>query len=180
MLHVLPSGTYGLRPAVNRSNTRTRCAPLCVYWWSCVLWCRPYSVHPAPRPPQPHPALVAILSTSLRRNYITKWLPPPHPVYSRWCYRRRIHRPRSFPKPLRPVTAYHREREFSKKSRDWCFGALKYLALRRGRPLFRFFARRYSRRLSSTDEQYPANFGLVWKIVNCSCNNFEIFSRWKC
>jgi len=24
MLHVLPAGTYGLRPAVNRSNTRTR------------------------------------------------------------------------------------------------------------------------------------------------------------
>lgn len=23
MLHVLPAGTYGLRPAVNRSNTRT-------------------------------------------------------------------------------------------------------------------------------------------------------------
>ena len=28
MLHVLPAGTYGLRPAVNRSNTRTWCATL--------------------------------------------------------------------------------------------------------------------------------------------------------
>ena len=30
MLHVLPAGTYGLRPAVNRSNTRTWRATLCI------------------------------------------------------------------------------------------------------------------------------------------------------
>jgi len=29
MLHVLPAGTYGLRPAVNRSNTRTLCGTVC-------------------------------------------------------------------------------------------------------------------------------------------------------
>lgn len=52
MLHVLPAGTYGLRPAVNRSNTRTRCGTLCVPVVVCTAMHRPYTVS-TPRPSRP-------------------------------------------------------------------------------------------------------------------------------
>lgn len=132
MLHVLPSGTYGLRPAVNRSNTRTRSARHCVYTGGRVRCCGAGRIafHPAPRPPQPHPPLSSrfslhLSSQELHHQVITSTSScVPAMVLPASHHRRRIRRPRSFPKPLRPVTAHHRETEFSRKSREIDVSAL--------------------------------------------------------
>lgn len=88
-------------------------------------------------------------------------------VYSRWCQRRRIPmqspRPRSFPKPLRPVTAHHRGAEFSKKFARLMFRRSASPRTSISPSVISVFgpSRRYPHRLSYIVEQYPASFGLL-------------------
>lgn len=179
MLHVLPAGTYGLRPAVNRSNTRTRCGThrVCVYRWSCALRCTIVYRFVPPPPPFPSPL------SSPRWSAIPDALPlvarPSPPLFagttspsdylhlsypSRWCYRRRIlmhsPAPRSFPKPSAACQpAHHRENRVPEKSREIdVFQASHFDEAVR---YFSFSARRYSRRLSYIAVQYPVSFGLA-------------------
>lgn len=121
MLHVLPAGTYGLRPAVNRSNTRTRCGThrMCI---GGRVYCGaiPYSVPPPRyRPPSlrspsrlPPPLFAGTTSPS---DYLH--LAPP-----RWCYRRRIlmHSPARdrFLNPLRLVSRASSRKPSFRKSRE--------------------------------------------------------------
>lgn len=164
MLHVLPAGTYGLRPAVNRSNTRTRCGT--VYIGGRVH-------RDAGRIPfQPLGPFCPLThardplhrsSQELHHQVITS---TSSHVYPRWCHQRRtpMHSPRSrsFPKPLRPVTAHHRRAEFSKKFARLMFRRFASPRTSTSPSVISVFgpSRRYPHRLSCTAEQYPASFGL--------------------
>lgn len=87
-------------------------------------------------------------------------------VYPRRCQQRRtpMHSPRSrsFPKPLRPVTAHHRGAEFSKKLARLMFRCFASPRTSASPSVISVFgpSRRYPHRLSCTAEQYPASFGL--------------------
>lgn len=166
MLHVLPAGTYGLRPAVNRSNTRTRCGT--VYTGGRVH--RDAGRIPF-QPLDPSARLPTLVADPLHRSsqelhhqVITS---TSSHVYPRWCHRRRIPtqspRPRSFPKPLRPVTAHHRGAEFSKKFARLMFRRSASPRTSTSPSVISVFgpSRRYPHRLSYIVEQYPASFGLL-------------------
>jgi len=123
MLHVLPAGTYGLRPAVNRSNTRTRCGTHrgCIGGRvHCGAARIPYSV-PPPRSTVPtfalssRPSPPLFAGTTSPSDYL-------HLVPPRWCYRRRIlmHSPARdrFLNPLRLVSRASSRKPSFRKTRE--------------------------------------------------------------
>lgn len=130
MLHVLPAGTYGLRPAVNRSNTRTRCGrtpSMCIGVVVCTAVPVVYRIpspsvlhHPYILPLVAiHPSL-HLVSQELHHQVITSTsrTPPPSVVLPA-SHPDAFTGPRSFPKPS---AACHpriiAKPSFPKESRD--------------------------------------------------------------
>jgi len=137
-------------------------AALCVRW-SCAPRCRPYTVStPRSSCPLTHSRDPLYRSSQeLHHQVITFTSSHVHP---RWCQRRRTPtHSRSFPKPLRPVTAHHRGVEFE-KVREIDVSTLR-ITSHFDKPVryfgSLFWPRRYPHRLSYIAEQYPASFGLL-------------------
>lgn len=169
MLHVLPAGTYGLRPAVNRSNTRTRCGTVCTGGRvhrdaGRIPFQPPSALLPAyPFSSRPSPPLFAGTTSPSDYLHLVPRVPSPRRRCLAGVAPRRIHRLRSFPKPLRPVTAHHRGAEFPKKLARLMFRRSASPRTSTSPSVISVFGPscRYPHRLSCIAEQYPASFGLL-------------------